>query len=83
MCRQQRQRMTEDPGEELQLDQSTREWMISVNSSKQEAGARVEVLSSEKSAIPRFFNTESCPEERISGTGGNWQGSSKDFMCQI
>ncbi|CAK9016879.1 unnamed protein product [Durusdinium trenchii] len=74
MCRQQRQRMTEDPGEELQLDQSTREWMISVNSSKQEAGARVEVLSSEKSAIPRFFNTESCPEERISGTGGNWSG---------
>lgn len=75
MCRLQRDRvMSEGPGEDAQLDQSTREWMISVNSSKPEAGATRTEQPTEKSCIPRFYNTESSPEERIYGTGGNWSG---------
>lgn len=75
MCRLQRDRvMSEGPGEEAQLDQSTREWMISVNSSKPEAGATRMEQPAEKSCIPRFYNTESSPGERIYGTGGNWSG---------
>jgi len=72
MCRLQRDMvMSEDPGAEAQLDQSTRDWMISVNSSKTEGASRTE-QPHEKSAIPRFYNTASSPEERILGTGGNW-----------
>jgi len=75
MCRLQRDMvMSEDPGAEAQLDQSTRDWMISVNSSKTEGASRTE-QPHEKSAIPRFYNTASSPEERILGTGGNWSGA--------
>eukprot|EP00434_Breviolum_minutum_P016738 symbB.v1.2.014761.t1/scaffold1081.1/size139474/18 len=75
MCRLQRDMvMSEDPGAEAQLDQSTRDWMISVNSSKTEGASRTE-QPHEKSAIPRFYNTASSPEERIRGTGGNWSGA--------
>ncbi|CAJ1456971.1 unnamed protein product, partial [Effrenium voratum] len=74
MCRAQRSRILEDVEEEAELDQSTRDWMASVNSSKPHEDSSAE-LSVEKAPMPRFFNTESCPDERIYGTGGSWSGA--------
>ncbi|CAE7296738.1 gpt [Symbiodinium pilosum] len=73
MCRAQRLRIVkQDVGADTELDKSTRDWMKSINCSKQDDG--VDQLSVSPTSMPRFLNTAGSPEEQIAGTGGNWAG---------